>query len=199
MRIETRLAKAADAAGIRDIYTPIVRDTAISFEARPPSKTEIARRIRETLRETPWLVAESGRHVLGYAYATRFRDREAYRWTVEVTVYVAEARQGRGVGRRLYEALLACLRAQGFRTALAVIALPNPASVALHERLGFERAGLLPRVGFKRGEWHDVGLWSLALGVHDHEPREPRSADEMRATGAWEAALRHAPELDPRS
>ncbi len=154
-----RSATPEDAAALLAIYAPLVETTAISFEERPPAPDEMARRIEATLPTHPYLLAEAEGAVLGYAYAGPHRARPAYRWSVDVTVYVAERARGGGVGRALYEALLADLSARRFHAAFAGIALPNPASVALHEALGFRHLGTYREVGFKFGRWHDVGWW----------------------------------------
>lgn len=171
--IEIRCAQSADAGQIAQIYAPIVRSTAISFETEPPSPSVMAQRIQTTLATHPWLVAICDHAVAGYAYASRHRERAAYRWSVDVSVYVLDSMRGRGVGRSLYEALLPILRRQGFRSAFAGIALPNPASVRLHESLGFVMLGVYREVGFKHGRWHDVGWWRLALATGDEPPQEP--------------------------
>ena len=145
-----------DAAACAAIYAPHVTDGVASFEQVAPDAAEMARRIEAY---HVWLVHERG----GYAYASRHRDRAAYRLTVETSVYVAPRAQGQGVGRALYDALLGELRERGFAVALAGITLPNPASVALHEAVGFEPVGVFRRVGFKAGAWWDVGWWQLAL------------------------------------
>ncbi len=168
-----RIATEADVAAVRAIYAPYVVDTAISFETEPPSEEELRSRMTTTLATGAWLVCESDGDVVGYAYAGRFHARRAYQWTVETTVYVRGDRHRRGVGRGLYTALLDCVTLQGFRTAVAIIALPNPSSVALHERLGFTCAGVLPAVGWKHGAWHDVGWWTRALATHDPDPAPP--------------------------
>lgn len=159
-----RLATPDDAAAVRAIYAPYVRDTTVSFELQVPEVDEVAGRITRTLERFPWLVAEEPSRILGYAYAGPHRDRPAYQWTAEVSVYTASDAHRRGLGRALYTALFDLLRLQGLATALAGIAQPNPASVAFHEALGFRPVGVYPRVGFKHGAWRDVGWWSLRLG-----------------------------------
>jgi L-amino acid N-acyltransferase YncA len=135
-----RPADVGDAEGIRAIYDPIVRDTSISFETEPPTVGEIARRIREALSERPWLVLEDEGELQGYAYAAQHRERLAYLWSAEVSVYVSAAARRRGVGRRLYLCLFDLLAQQGYYNAYAGITLPNEASVRLHESVGFEWA-----------------------------------------------------------
>ncbi|HUA05348.1 MAG TPA: arsinothricin resistance N-acetyltransferase ArsN1 family B [Solirubrobacteraceae bacterium] len=156
---------ARDAEAVAAIYAPFVTDTVISFEDAPPTPGEMAGRIERLTETHAWLVAEGGGEILGYAYACPHRERAAYRWTTEVTVYVDPRAQRRGVGRSLYEALLAVLAERGYRIALAVIALPNDASVGLHEACGFELVGVLHDVGFKFGKWWDVGWWQLEIGA----------------------------------
>jgi L-amino acid N-acyltransferase YncA len=174
-----RVATAADAAAMLAIYAPLVRDTTISFETDPPSEDEFRDRVRRTSEWAPWLVAETEGRLLGYAYASRFRSRAAYDWTVEVTVYVHADARGRGVGRALYDVLLRVLRLQRFHRVLAAIALPNPASVALHERLGFTHAGTFKEVGRKFGRWHDVGFWELPLADTPDTQERPRTLAEV--------------------
>lgn len=159
-----RLATEADAEAFADIYAPVVRDTAISFEMVPPDAAEFRERLRNVLRLAPWLVREDDGCVTGYAYATTFRARPAYRFTVETAVYVRESHRGRGVGRSLYDELLPRLVRQGFRRVIAGVTLPNAASVALHEGVGFTPVGVFRAVGFKFGKWHDVGFWERQLG-----------------------------------
>lgn len=170
--VRVRLASPLDAGAIAEIYVPIVVSTAISFEDTPPTADEMRARIEKTLTAYPWLVAELDGDVAGYAYGGRWRERHAYRYSVEVTVYVAEAAQRRGIARALYDALFRVLAAQGFHRALAGIALPNDASVALHERVGFTRVGVFRAVGRKFGAWHDVAWYERALspGAAASEP-----------------------------
>jgi L-amino acid N-acyltransferase YncA len=152
-----------DAASCASIYAPSVENNPTSFEERPPDIAEMADRIARTATTHPWLVADAGGDVVGYAYACPHRERPAYRWAVEVSVYVAGDRQGSGLGRSLYEALIDRLRRQRFQVALAGITLPNEASIVLHEQLGFVPVGVLRRIGWKAGAWRDVGWWQLDL------------------------------------
>ncbi|HEX2617640.1 MAG TPA: arsinothricin resistance N-acetyltransferase ArsN1 family B [Flavobacteriales bacterium] len=158
-----RTATPADAPAICRIYAPFIRDTTITFEEEPVPVAEMERRITTTTANYPWLVLDTDAGVIGYAYATRWRERHAYRYTVETAIYLAPEAQGKGLGAPLYTALLAALRERGSRVAMGVIALPNASSVALHERLGFHKAGHFERVGYKFDRWIDVGLWQLML------------------------------------
>lgn len=157
--LRIRPAVERDAAAIQAIYAPYVVETAISFEDAPPSVEEMAERIARTSATHPYLVAEREGRVAGYAYATAVRARSAYRYSAEVTVYVAQRAQRRGVGRALYEALLETADHQGLHTLFACIALPNAASVALHEAVGFQPAGVWRDAGRKFDRWVDVGWW----------------------------------------
>jgi phosphinothricin acetyltransferase len=169
-----RLARAEDAAQILEIYAPVVRETHISFETEPPSVEEMRARIEKVMAKYPWLVMERGGRVAGYAYGSEYRARLAYQWSVEATCYVHPQWRGQGVGRALYGVLLKLLRLQGFHTAIAIIALPNEASIRLHKSVGFEPAGVLREVGHKAGAWCDTGRYQLRLGGHDDAPTPPK-------------------------
>ena|SRR6185369_7314302 len=184
-----RLAGPADAREVLEIYGPVVASTAISFEEEVPAESTMAGRIREALAFAPWLLCEDGGQVVGYAYASRHRERAAYRWSVDVSVYVRDGCRRGGVGRALYTPLLALLRAQGFHAAHAGVTLPNAASVGLHESLGFRPVGVYARVGYKRGAWHDVGWWQLELRDRSGAPAEPLSLEAIRRSAEWERAL----------
>ena len=184
-----RLATSADAEAIAAIYRPIVDATAISFETVPPAPAEIARRIASILEIAPWLVYQDGDAIAGYAYGSRHRDRAAYQWSVDVSVYVAGSARRRGIGRALYEALFPLLRLQGFYAAYAGITLPNAASVGLHEAVGFRPVGVYRAVGYKLGAWHDVGWWQLSLRDRAPEPRAPRSFREAQRDPEWPSSL----------
>jgi len=189
MGIEIRVATPADAEAIQAIYAPVVLGTAISFEEVPPSAEEMRTRIKSTLETYPYLVAVRNEIVVGYAYASQHRARAAYRWAVDVTVYIAEDARRNGVGRRLYEALLPMLKSLGYRSAYAGIALPNEGSVGLHERIGFRHIGTFPHVGYKHGAWHDVGYWLLELKECTAPPEEPaRFTDYTHRMASQEAA-----------
>ncbi|MHA3790315.1 GNAT family N-acetyltransferase [Sphingomonas sp. YL-JM2C] len=172
--LRIRAARPADAEAIAAIYAYYVLTGPITFEIDPPSAAEMARRMTDILPHHPYLVAELDGGIAGYAYATRLYERAAYRWAVEATVYVAPGSHRQGIGAALYRALIASLGEQGFRTVIGKITLPNPASVRLHESLGFVCAGVLAKIGFKQGGWHDVGIYQLDLGGHPVPPPEPR-------------------------
>jgi phosphinothricin acetyltransferase len=167
-----RHVTGADANQIAAIYDPLVEMTAISFEEDPPGPEEMQRRIEARSPHHPWLVIEEAGQILGYAYAAPYRERPAYRWSVETTVYLHPDHRGRGLGRALYTSLLEMTRHRGFAGAFAGITLPNPASEALHRQVGFRSIGVLPRAGFKLGEWHDVAIWHRPLATTT-PPLEP--------------------------
>src|SRR6185369_455166 len=171
MAVLIRLAAAEDAAAIAAIYRPYVEQSRISFEEEAPVAAEMARRMDSPLH--PWLVAEEEGRILGYASSSPYHRRPAYRWTVETSIYLAAEAHGRGLGRELLSSLITLLTRQGYVTAIAAIALPNPVSVALHERLGFVSAGTYRGVGFKLDEWTDVSLWQRDLAPRSATPREP--------------------------
>jgi phosphinothricin acetyltransferase len=180
MGCSVRIATASDAAAIAAIYRPIVESTVVSFEVDPPGEPDMRKRIQDTVRVYPWLVCEIGGEVAGYAYASRHNERAAYQWSVNTSVYVHASFRRDGVGRYLYTSLLGILAAQGFFNAYAGITLPNPASVGLHERMGFEPLGVYRRVGYKQGAWHDVGWWQLALQASEEPPRTPIALEDFR-------------------
>lgn len=161
--IAIRAATYDDAEAVAAIYRPLVTETTISFEEEPPDAQEMARRIAHTTDSYPWLVARRDGAIAGYAYAHRHRERSAYRFSVEVSVYVAQEARGKGIARALYSELFARLSERGFHNAFAGIALPNDASVALHERSGFVKIGVFEEIGFKFGRWIDVAWYQRPL------------------------------------
>jgi phosphinothricin acetyltransferase len=183
-----RMASLSDAAAVAAIYEPYVSKTVISFELEPPTPQELSRRIASTLRHAPWLVVEKDGEVLGYAYAARHRERAAYQWSVDSSVYVREDQRRRGLGGALYTSLFALLRIQGFCRVHAGVTLPNAASVALHESFGFRPVGVYRAVGFKHGAWHDVGWWQLALRDEVDMPTPPLAIGEAEAVTGWTTA-----------
>lgn len=185
-----RLAAGDDAEAIRSIYAPFCEATShVSFEVGAPSVEEMRRRITGTLARYPWLVAEEGGEILGYVYAGPHRERAAYRWSVDVSVYIGAGRTRSGLGRGLYRSLFSILKLQGFVGAYAGSTLPNEGSVALHRALGFEEVGIYRGVGFKAGAWRDVVWWRLPLRDPPDDPAEPLTLDEARRLDGWDAAL----------
>jgi L-amino acid N-acyltransferase YncA len=167
-----RLATNDDADAIASIYRPYVEHSHFTFEETAPGRAEIAERMTSPIR--PWLVAEERGRIVGYASTSPLRNRAAYRWSVETGIYLAPSAQGRGIGRALLDAHLELLERRGFVTAIAGISLPNDASVALHEKLGFTLSGIERGVGFKNGRWIDVGRWQRDLAPRIAQPQEPR-------------------------
>jgi L-amino acid N-acyltransferase YncA len=162
--VQIRPAMVNDGDAIARIYGHYILHTAISFEEQPVSGAEMAQRIAEVLSSAlPWLIAEDAGQVVGYAHAGKWKGRCAYRYSVETSVYIDPAFTGRRIGTQLYQALLALLKDQSIHTVIGGIALPNTASVALHERLGFSKVAHFKEVGYKFGHWVDVGYWQLSL------------------------------------
>jgi phosphinothricin acetyltransferase len=184
-----RLATEDDAAQILEIYAPFCRETPVSFETEPPSLEEMRRRIAAILPSHPWLVCEEDGSILGYAYASKHRERAAYMWSVDVSAYVREGRRRGGLGRALYTSLFAILRLQGFYNAVAGVALPNPGSEGLHRAMGFEPVGVYPHIGYKCGGWHDVAWSQLALRAPEPDPRPPLALDAVLGSREWDEAI----------
>lgn len=183
-----RLATPEEAEQVQAIYAPYCH-TPISFEMDPPSVEEMRGRLAKVLHQYPWLLCEDGEEVLGYAYASQHRERAAYCWSVDTAVYVRQGRQRRGIGRALYTSLLAVLPLQGYVNAYAGVTLPNPASVGLHEAMGFQPVGVYQQVGFKCGSWHDVAWFQRPLQPRLGEPPLPKRLEEVRQIAAWQEAL----------
>jgi len=180
-KLVVRVANEADAGAIRGIYAPHVERSAVSFETAVPSADEMAARIRKLLPTHPWLVAVVDDRVAGYAYAGPHRERAAYRWSVEATAYVHPDFRNRGMGRRLYSALRAVLKAQNYVNAYGIITLPNAASIALHEACGYRPCATFHHAGYKFGAWHDVGWWQLQIAPPSPQPAEPVAFAELDA------------------
>lgn len=180
-----RLATVDDATACAEIYAPFVSDTAVSFESVPLTPDDMARRMAEYSEVAPWIVYERDGRVLGYAYGSRFRPRPAYRWCAEASAYLAAEARGGGVGTRIARLLIDLLREQGFQSVYGVIALPNPASERLSEKLGMKHVGTLPKAGFKQGSWHDVAQWHMELQPATTSPTEPKTVAECIGTPKW--------------
>lgn len=162
--IVIRAATAADAEAIARIYNHYIRETIVTFEEEPVSPSDMAGRIAEVLAAPlPWLVAEQQGSIVGYARATKWKGRSAYRFSVETTIYLAPHCVGAGVGTNLYRLLLEQLKDLGIHVVIGGVALPNAASVALHEKLGFRKVAHFSEVGFKLNKWIDVAYWQLSL------------------------------------
>ena len=184
-----RLAEPEDAAAIAAIYAPYCEKSAISFEIVAPSADEMAKRIRTVSTGRPWLVLEDETAIVGYAYASPHHERAAYQWSVSTAIYVSSAHQRRGVGRALYTTLFEVLRHLGYFKATAGIALPNPASVGLHEAFGFRRVGVYREIGYKLGAWHDVAWFEAEVQPVTENPAPPRSIAVLKDAPQWNAAV----------
>ena len=189
MTVKIRIAQPSDAAGILEIYAPFCESTRVSFEVVPPTLEEMRERIVRVSATYPWLVGEANGRILGYVYASRLRERAAYQWAVEVAVYISPEYQRRGLARALYTTLFSILRIQGFFKAFASVSLPNDASSGFHEELGFRPAGIFEGVGYKTGEWVDVGWWQRELQPQIDAPPDPRSFPSVCNDASVMAAL----------
>jgi len=192
MAAQIRFAGPDDAAGILAIYAPYCDSTCVSFEIVAPTVEQMQQRIHHVTVGYPWLIGEIDGKIAGYVYASRHRERAAYRWSVDVAVYIAAQQLRRGLGRILYSALFSILREQGYFKAFAGISLPNTASVGLHERMGFRQAAVFPGVGFKFGRWLDVGWWQLDLQPERPDPADPLPISSIRDSPAVATALAEA-------
>lgn len=178
-----RVAREEDAEGIAEIYFPYVSTTPISFEIDPATAVEIRSRIEKTLHRYPWLVAEEEGRLIGYAYASAHRERAAYRFSVDVAAYVMQGFYRQGVARALYRELFRILKEQGYCNAFAGITVPNQASVGFHESFGFRPIGVYRNVGYKSGQWRDVGWWQLELAAPANPPRRLTDFPKIPVSG----------------
>ena len=158
-----RKIQIEDAAAICDIYNYYILNSSATFEERPVTKVQMAERIRKLTAHLPWIVFEEGEKVIAYAYATAWRARAAYRNTVESSIYLHPDARKKGIGTQLYGNLLSILKKRKFHTVIGGVTLPNDSSIALHEKFGFEKVAHFKKVGFKFGQWLDVGYWQLML------------------------------------
>jgi phosphinothricin acetyltransferase len=174
-----RVAGTGDAAAVLEIYTPYILHTAFTFETAVPSPAEFRMRMEKYLQKYPWLIAEDEGRIAGYVYGSVHREREAYQWTCECSVYIADEFKGKGLGKHLYEALFDILKLQGLRNVYAGITIPNEASERLHRKLGFEKFAEYKNIGCKFGAWHSVGWWRLQLNDYDKAPGPPVPFNKM--------------------
>jgi phosphinothricin acetyltransferase len=174
-----RIATGDDAAPILDIYAPYIANTSYTFETEIPSIDSFRERIITYLQTWPWLVCEINGIVAGYAYASKHRERIAYQWSTECSVYIHDDFQRAGVAMALYTALIDILKYQDFRNLYAVINLPNDKSVRFHEKMSFKYFATYENVGYKLGRWKNVGWWQLKLNEYTNEPSPPRKFCEM--------------------
>ena len=188
-----RVATIDDAPRIAEIYAPAVVERVTSFELVAPSAEEMGSRLTRVLAHYPWLVCELDGRVIGYAYASTHNERAAYRWSVDVAVYVGGEVHRRGVGTALYASLFDVLAIQRIRNVYAGITLPNAASEGMHSRAGFRLVGTYHYVGYKFGAWHDVAWFERAILPAAVNPPEPLSFPEIRDTPEVSAALTRYP------
>ena len=174
-----RVAKKEDAKAILEIYKPYILQTAFSFETEVPSVDEFSARIEKYLQKYPWLVAEIKGQITGYVYGSIHREREAYQWTCECSVYIHDDFKGKGIGSELYAALFSIMKTQGYRNVYAGITMPNEASEKMHQRSGFEKFAEYKNVGCKFGRWHNVGWWRLQINEHHVNPEPPLPFNKM--------------------
>ena len=174
-----RIATKHDAAGMLDIYAPFILNSGITQETEVPSVEDFQKRVIANLEERPWLVCEVDKEIAGYAYAGKHRDRKGYQWCTEPSVYIAEKFYGDGIANALYRALFDILKLQGYVNAYAVITLPNDRSVTFHRKFGFEFFTTYKKIGYKLGQWHDVGWMQYEVNPHKEEPADPIKFSEI--------------------
>ncbi len=179
-----RLISREDSPGILEIYKPYVTDTAITFEYEVPTQDEFLQRIKANTSEYPWLVCLQNHKIIGYAYASKHRDRAAYQWSVDSAIYLSPLVHRKGIARILYESLFSILRLQGYFNVYAGISLPNEKSVAFHKALGFKEIAHYKKVGFKHHQWHNTAWFELHLSEHiDNPPIPQKITDLINTTG----------------
>jgi phosphinothricin acetyltransferase len=177
--VQVRVANASDARQILEIYTPYILGSAFTFETEVPSEAEFKERMQKYLHARPWLVCTLDGSVICYVYASGHRERAAYQWCCESSVYTKKDFQGMGIGRELYKVLFLILKMQGYRNIYAGITLPNEPSIKLHEKCGFTHFATYDNIGYKLGEWKNVGWWKLSVNHYDRKPSPPIAFGEM--------------------
>lgn len=184
-----RLAHEGDYSSILKIYEPFIRDTMITFEYNVPSEEEFNERMKKIQKTFPLLVCEEEGRVVGYAYISRFREREAYDWSVESSIYIDTAHQGKSIGKALYVALIELSELLGYRNIYGVVTMPNIKSEKLHRKLGFETVGTLKNVGYKFGNWLDVKYLSLNISEYTSSPGKPINIAEIAGTEEFDSVM----------
>jgi phosphinothricin acetyltransferase len=177
--VQVRVAKISDAVQMLDIYTPYILDSAFTFETEVPTEADFQQRIMKNLETRPWLVCTVDENIICYVYASAHRERAAYQWCCESSVYTRKDFQGIGIGHTLYKLLFQILKMQGYRNIYAGITLPNVPSIKLHEKLGFTHFATYENIGYKLGEWKNVGWWKLSVNHYDRKPSPPLAFAKM--------------------
>jgi phosphinothricin acetyltransferase len=195
---QVRLATTNDAQQIIAIYSPSILNTSISFETEVPSTEEMQKRIETILQKYPWIICEVDGTIAGYVYASKHREREAYQWSCECTIYMHNNFKGKGIGKELYQLLFEILKLQGFRNVYAGITLPNEASVTLHEKCGFTHFATYENIGYKFGAWHSVGWWKLQINEYDLQPPPPLKISELNSEMLYERFNRTAQNIQSK-
>lgn len=193
--VRIRLATPNDGAALLNIYKWYIENTAITFETEVPSAEVFGQRIENTLARFPWVVCEVEGTVAGYAYASKHRERAAYQWSADLSIYVDEKYHGRHIAKALYQVLEETLRLLGYYTAFAGVTTPNPKSEAIHAAYGFDTVGVFENVGYKLGQWWGVKWFRYVLTEYTKEPAEPKAFPEVMGTEIFEKILRDAEEL----
>lgn len=193
-----RLATINDAKEIRDIYAPNILNASISFETELPSFEEMQSRIQTILQKYPWIVCEVDEKIAGYVYASKHRDREAYQWSCECSIYMNNDFKGKGIGKELYQLLFQILKLQGFRNVYAGITLPNEGSISIHEKCGFKHFATYENIGCKFDNWHSVGWWKLQINDYDLQPPPPLKISELNSEMLYERFNRTAQNIQSK-
>lgn len=193
--VKIRVATPKDGEALLNIYKGYIENTAITFETEVPSVEVFGQRIENTLNRFPWLVCEVDGVVAGYAYASKHRERAAYQWSADFSIYVDEKYHRRYIAKALYQALEELLRMQGYYTVFAGVTTPNPKSEAFHTAYGFDTIGVFENVGYKLGQWRGVKWFSYTLADYVEEPMAPKVFPEIKDTEVFEDILRNAEEF----
>ncbi|HOP75503.1 MAG TPA: N-acetyltransferase family protein [Bacillota bacterium] len=192
-----RLATEADAAALLEIYAPYIRNTAISFEYEVPSVADFRERIVKVLDQYPWLVCEIDQSIAGYAYANRHRERAAYGWAVDASIYIRPEYHRKKVGKALYIALFELLKYQGYYNVYAGITATNEKSLRFHETFHFKPIGMYHKVGYKFGQWYDVVWMEMTLAEHPAVPEQPKRIDDIKDMPLFETIISRALQVIP--